>query len=271
MLKSGKPPHVLAKLRKDLGLRQKELARKVLCHYRTIQDVEHGKLRLSRILAMRISEKTGVSVDWLLKNDPKRDIVNCSGRRWSNKDRKLFEDRQKRWADLLPAIRKWRVLVCMELLKDYLRLRSLIETLPEPGKALIHWGNWRREAFLKFLETYKPISAQFGFNPKELTVSDYESFTVSASNEALQSIQGDVEAVLEALKYRSEAGNSKEVFAHLFVELGGNDPYDVLEALNELSDKDLEKQTLGEIKRRIGGSLTHLPQKKQRSSAKRPA
>jgi transcriptional regulator with XRE-family HTH domain len=61
--------HNLARLRLFLGLGQKEMAEKVGCSTHTIQSVELGRLPLSQLLALKISNATGVEVGWLLEND----------------------------------------------------------------------------------------------------------------------------------------------------------------------------------------------------------
>lgn len=274
IVRKSKGAHVLEKVRAGLGKYQKEFAKALGCSESAIQQIELGKLALSRRMAMRISERTGVSVEWLLTNDPEREIVNVFGRKWSP-DTKRIELFRERWAKLQPMVRACQVLICQRLLEDYLCLRSLIESLPNPGKAMREWESYHREAFLKFLETYKPISERFGFNPKELTANDYLRLTVGASSENLGSIQGDIDAVMDALHAGAKPRNYKEILAHLFV-LGGNHPYQTFErvfnGLAGLSDEDLKKKTLGEIKWLINsGNVKQSPKKQQRSRALRAA
>ena len=58
--------HPVAVLRNLIGLGQKDLADLSACSPRTIQAVELLKLPLSTKLAQKISEATGVSLEWLL-------------------------------------------------------------------------------------------------------------------------------------------------------------------------------------------------------------
>jgi DNA-binding XRE family transcriptional regulator len=58
----------VAKLRIRIGEKQEGFARRIGCSLHTLQSVETGRLRLSKQLATQISAKTGVHVDWLLKN-----------------------------------------------------------------------------------------------------------------------------------------------------------------------------------------------------------
>jgi DNA-binding XRE family transcriptional regulator len=66
---ASKRSHVVAVLRKNLALRQPELAKMVGCSVATIQSIEVGRLKLSESLASRIWAATGCDRDWLLRND----------------------------------------------------------------------------------------------------------------------------------------------------------------------------------------------------------
>jgi DNA-binding XRE family transcriptional regulator len=64
--------HNLARARRDvLKVTQAQLAKWVGCSPVTIQSIEAGRLALSDFLAARIEQITGVSAEWLLKNDLK--------------------------------------------------------------------------------------------------------------------------------------------------------------------------------------------------------
>jgi transcriptional regulator with XRE-family HTH domain len=69
---ASKQAHVLAVLRKNLSLKQPELAELVGCSASTIQAIELNRLSLSPGLAGRISAATGVDLDWLQANDLNR-------------------------------------------------------------------------------------------------------------------------------------------------------------------------------------------------------
>jgi transcriptional regulator with XRE-family HTH domain len=53
-----------------IGLTQKEMANLLNCSCPTIQAIELGKLKMSERLAQETNQKTGVSLNWLLKADP---------------------------------------------------------------------------------------------------------------------------------------------------------------------------------------------------------
>jgi transcriptional regulator with XRE-family HTH domain len=69
---ASKQAHILAVLRKNLSLKQPELAKLVGCSAATIQAIELNRLSLSPGLAGRISAATGVDLDWLRANDLNR-------------------------------------------------------------------------------------------------------------------------------------------------------------------------------------------------------
>jgi transcriptional regulator with XRE-family HTH domain len=71
--------HTLAVLRILVGLTQKEMAEALECSAPTIQAIELGKLKMSDRLAEVCSLKTGISLDWLLKNDVTQPPVDVMG------------------------------------------------------------------------------------------------------------------------------------------------------------------------------------------------
>jgi DNA-binding XRE family transcriptional regulator len=68
-MSASKNSHVLSVLRKNLALRQSELAEMLGCAKATITSIEVGRLKLSESLADRIVAVTGCDRDWLLAND----------------------------------------------------------------------------------------------------------------------------------------------------------------------------------------------------------
>lgn len=87
----NEPKHVLAVLRRILGLKQKEMANLVGCSTATIQAVEYGKLVLSEKLAVEVQQQTGVDLEWLLSNDVSKPVVNPVGDPYT---KELFTQRQ---------------------------------------------------------------------------------------------------------------------------------------------------------------------------------
>jgi transcriptional regulator with XRE-family HTH domain len=192
MPRPSKAAHVLAKLREELGLHQKELAERVGLHWRTIQDIERGKLQLSRRNALRISEKIGVSVDWLLQNDPSAEIKNISGERWTNKHRQALEDRAKRWPNMSSVMRLQNLLICYNLLRDYVYFRSILESLPDQRKAIRDWRRCTSHALKEFLASHPEASE------RESEISgrnDHEQPHLTP--DSTQSIKDDCDAIAD--------------------------------------------------------------------------
>lgn len=87
------PEHPLRKLRRELAQSgvphlkkfgtQKGFADLVGRSESLIRNVESGIIECSTSLAALISEKTGVSGDWLLGKDPADEIRSADGSRWS--------------------------------------------------------------------------------------------------------------------------------------------------------------------------------------------
>jgi DNA-binding XRE family transcriptional regulator len=201
MGRPSKGTHVLAKLRQELGLQQKEMADRVRLHWRTIQDIERGKLKLSRRNAIRISETAGVSINWLLRNDPGLEILNVSGKKWSQKDRQAFEARSRRWPRLAYEARRWELGVCTTLLKDYVLVRSLLEEVPNPTQASLEWHQCQKKALCEFVSSYEPLC----------TKKESELMENRLSRETIQTIRNDLDAISEAL----EAPRPEETLARL--------------------------------------------------------
>ena len=188
MSRRAKAAHVLAKLREELGLYQKELADKAGLSRRTIQDVERGKLRLSRRSAARISERFNVDIKWLLANDPDRPIRAVGGGTWTPKDQAemsaFLEKLNRDQASLLrPMIAAG---VARILLQDYLRFRDFFQAreFRDPF-AFSNWHNQQSQAWTAFLKS----------NPALDDGHDEKFPPVVLSHEALKSIKDDIEAV----------------------------------------------------------------------------
>ena len=78
--------HPLAVLRLFLGLGQKEMAELGACSKSTVQAIELRKLSISKSLAARFSQTTGVSGRWLLSGDPTEPMMNDDDEAYSVED-----------------------------------------------------------------------------------------------------------------------------------------------------------------------------------------
>lgn len=145
--------HPVAVLRKDLGLLQKEFAEIVGCSLATIQSVELGRLELSQKLAARISERTGVSMEWLLRGKAKRPIpaAESMGYHFVEYSRNHFDLAQSRG---LPAIADSELDWIFKIGKNDLEavFRSARELGPESAKICFHRISSGLDALAKSLE-----------------------------------------------------------------------------------------------------------------------
>jgi transcriptional regulator with XRE-family HTH domain len=149
--------HVLVKIRDQLGLQQKELANLVGCSTSTIKRIELGSLGLSRGLARKISERLGVSMNYLSNNDLRKDPVTDSGEKWT---RQTFEKlRPRDWGKMKPYDRVWKLLYSGILMSRYQEYRGMIETLPNPLEAAWKLAEKLDAAYVAFLREYPPAGA----------------------------------------------------------------------------------------------------------------
>jgi transcriptional regulator with XRE-family HTH domain len=137
-------------------LLQKELATQTGIATRTIQDIERGPdtLRLSPSNAQKISAVTGVSTEYLLANDPKREITNTAGEPWSEKDVKAIRQRNEKWPALQPLALKFLADFYHQLFLDHFYLRCLLLATPNPSAALESWRYHREKAWVEFLKEW---------------------------------------------------------------------------------------------------------------------
>jgi hypothetical protein len=80
--------HPVARVRHILGLQQKELAALIKASARTVQDIELGKLPLSRSVAIRMMIVTGVRLESLLH--PERPLIDVGGRPYAADSKQLY-------------------------------------------------------------------------------------------------------------------------------------------------------------------------------------
>jgi transcriptional regulator with XRE-family HTH domain len=225
MGRTSKGAHVLAKLRQELGLHQKEMAERVGLHWRTIQNIEGGKSKLNRRTAMRISQKTGVSVHWLLQNDSDREIVNASGKKWSHKDQQAFDARSKQWPGLSRNVRWLELAVSAPLFRDYLTIRALLEGAPNPLEASLKWHKCQKQALFSFASSYEPLRAEKG----SLLTKKW------LGKEGIQEIRNDLDAISEDLQSPADE-ESLELLLMALSRVGARNLGDILTAFDQLSE-----------------------------------
>lgn len=78
-MRSSSCKNTLAVLRVILGIKQQHFADLIGINLHTLQSIETNRMKLSEKLASSVCQKTGVSMEWLLKNDAKAPIVDAYG------------------------------------------------------------------------------------------------------------------------------------------------------------------------------------------------
>lgn len=195
MPRASKAKHVVVKLRKGLGLQQKELAKRCGIPLRTFQDIERGVFRLSRQKAFAISANTGVSADWLLENDPKAPITNVDGKAWSQKDRQRVTEETKSVISFIegmgPHAEMMATLLavpsCPVLFDHYLTSRTFFRKvrLKDLEPLLRSWHKCQKKAWQDFI-------AASGYSPGKATEH--------LNRPELESIRDDIDYVERLLK-----------------------------------------------------------------------
>lgn len=99
MPRPSKNRHVLARLRRELGLTQRQLAGWVGCSRIAIQHVERGERGLSESMARNVAQATGVALDWLLKLNYRTPPLTAGGQRLTREGC----DRHRAWSKIRPA------------------------------------------------------------------------------------------------------------------------------------------------------------------------
>jgi transcriptional regulator with XRE-family HTH domain len=80
-----------AVLRQILGIKDFEMAEILGRSKYTIHDIESGRLKLSHSLATKMFHETGISLDWLLNDDPNAPPISGRGEPYS---KEIFEKAQ---------------------------------------------------------------------------------------------------------------------------------------------------------------------------------
>jgi hypothetical protein len=121
---------------------------------RTIQDIERETFKLSLANAEKISAATGVSTDYLLANDPNREITNIAGESWSEKDVKAIKQRAEEWPRMPEMEVFFRASFFNQMVLDYYKLRRSLLATRYPFKALDSWREHREKAWVEFLKEW---------------------------------------------------------------------------------------------------------------------
>ena len=100
MPRPSKNVHVLALLRRELGLKQQDIASRVGVNVRTIRRIELGTQNLTWTMAERLGDSYGVDPVCLITNDMANGLKTHDGRPWTRRTRLVTRNRLMRWGDL---------------------------------------------------------------------------------------------------------------------------------------------------------------------------
>jgi DNA-binding XRE family transcriptional regulator len=224
------PWKTVTKLREELGLSQIDFAKKVGAHRNTIYGLEKGSLELSRRVAIRISQKTGVNANWLLLNDANAPITDWGGRPWSREKDLPNAERLKQFPEERPLVLAWQLETCLPLLTQYLLTREVIEHAPNSGEAASRWRKVYKKALDEFVESYGPDSGKL----KDLI----QRFRLGGKG--LNTIRDDIDAVIDLeAHWRDPRAIKTETLGDILIHAGMAN--NMLEALGmfESGDPDL--------------------------------
>jgi transcriptional regulator with XRE-family HTH domain len=135
----------VAVLRTKLGLTVEQFARLIDKSVSTINSLESGRLALSQETAIRIEEETGVSMEWLLGNNPSDEPF------WFNQ-----ESQQQPWvkarfeliqsnnlpSGLKPAKPAWRLPNAITVVGDWLSIYSAADQKGQGSRAAYLMGQF---------------------------------------------------------------------------------------------------------------------------------
>jgi transcriptional regulator with XRE-family HTH domain len=113
--------HNLRRLRELLGFKQESFANEIRISASMLQKLENEKKPLKSLVAEDIAARTGISPEWLLKNDPNEPPIDTKGRLYT-KD--WYARTQFTRLGLIPTLRP-PIAVRAVLLENYGKARDL--------------------------------------------------------------------------------------------------------------------------------------------------
>jgi transcriptional regulator with XRE-family HTH domain len=119
--------HCLRVLREFLGLSQTNFAKTVEISPSMIHKLENGTkngTRLTTRTAEQIARFTGISVAWLLRNDPAAPLIDSAGNRYT--ENHYLRSRARAQGLITPGLGT-RTMVRMQLLQSYAKARALFD------------------------------------------------------------------------------------------------------------------------------------------------
>jgi transcriptional regulator with XRE-family HTH domain len=139
------PNQCVVWLRKELGFTQQQLAMLIGSKQPTIQSIETGRLTLSEHFAFALERKTGISHQWLLRNDPNAPAVTPAGKPWSNERQHDFPLGQLNEMD--------HFFNRVQLMQTYVLFRGILWELGDKGAQATGFHTKLHKASLDLLAT----------------------------------------------------------------------------------------------------------------------
>jgi transcriptional regulator with XRE-family HTH domain len=115
--------HCVRRLREFLGLSQNGFAKEVGISASLVHKIENETQELTIRTAEQIARFTGISVEWLLRNNPTAPLIDSAGNRYTENH---YLRARARARGLIPGLGA-RTIVRMQLLQSYAKARALFD------------------------------------------------------------------------------------------------------------------------------------------------
>lgn len=147
--------HKIATIRKGIDYTQAQFGGLIGRSRPTVQAIELGKLRLTEELAQKVSEETGVSLKWLLEEDPDTEPYSEMGAGHAPWNREIFEHIQASKHPVHFVRSQGQVdsaAIAIESIIDWLPIFSAATKTGKNYLALYHLSKFLRDMRNKFGE-----------------------------------------------------------------------------------------------------------------------
>jgi len=138
--------HCVRRLREFLKLSQNGFAKEVQISASLVHKIENKAQELTIRTAEQIARFTGISVEWLLRNNPAAPLIDAAGNRYTENGYLLAQARRR---GLITPGLGVRTIVRMQLLQSYAKARALFDR-PE-----------MRQHFLRYVAELELLRGRF--------------------------------------------------------------------------------------------------------------
>ena len=188
----NEPKHVVSILRRMIGLKQKEFGALVGRSLATIQGIEYGEMKLSDGMADAVARQTGVSIDWLLKNDTSKAPAHWKGHPYTKADfenqqawinRKLGEEQ----SDLV-----WTRIMVLGAVREYCCVAT--SALKKDRFILFNY---------KYRQLLRELEKEFGTDPSGSASFSEQDDLVSVSTMTMKKLDSVIDKTLTSAKSKT--------------------------------------------------------------------